>query len=85
MARRTKIVATIGPASDSPPVLQRMVEAGMDVARLGLEPRQEGWTGAGFGGPREVPSGQVWVVERGEERCEAAWIDGWLLLSAFRT
>lgn len=36
MARRTKIVATIGPASDSPPVLQRMVEAGMDVARLGL-------------------------------------------------
>ena len=36
MARRTKIVATIGPASESPPVLQRMVEAGMDVARLGL-------------------------------------------------
>ncbi len=36
MARRTKIVATIGPASDSPAVLQRMVEAGMDVARLGL-------------------------------------------------
>lgn len=55
------------------------------VARLGLEPRQEGWTGAGFGGPRKVPSGQVWVFERGEERCEAAWIDGWLLLSASRT
>src|SRR5690606_5562793 len=36
MARRTKIVATIGPASESPAVLQRMVEAGMDVARLGL-------------------------------------------------
>jgi len=36
MARRTKIVATIGPASDSPAVLQRLVEAGMDVARLGL-------------------------------------------------
>ena len=36
MARRTKIVATIGPASDSAPVLRKMIEAGMDVARLGL-------------------------------------------------
>jgi pyruvate kinase len=32
--RRTKIVATIGPASRHPEVLVRMVEAGMDVARL---------------------------------------------------
>ncbi len=32
--RRTKIVATIGPASREPEVLARMVEAGMDVARL---------------------------------------------------
>jgi pyruvate kinase len=32
--RRTKIVATIGPASREPDVLVRMVEAGMDVARL---------------------------------------------------
>src|SRR3982750_4871438 len=34
MQRRTKIVATIGPASRKPEVLARMVEAGMDVARL---------------------------------------------------
>jgi pyruvate kinase len=34
MMRRTKIVATIGPASRDPDVLVRMVEAGMDVARL---------------------------------------------------
>ena len=34
MDRRTKIVATIGPASRDPEVLTRMVEAGMDVARL---------------------------------------------------
>ncbi|HEX6620791.1 MAG TPA: pyruvate kinase, partial [Solirubrobacteraceae bacterium] len=34
MDRRTKIVATIGPASRDPEVLARMVEAGMDVARL---------------------------------------------------
>jgi pyruvate kinase len=32
--RHTKIVATIGPASRDPEVLVRMVEAGMDVARL---------------------------------------------------
>ena len=34
MQRRTKIVATIGPASREPEVLVRMIEAGMDVARL---------------------------------------------------
>jgi pyruvate kinase len=32
--RRTKIVATIGPASREPETLKRLVEAGMDVARL---------------------------------------------------
>ena len=32
--RRTKIVATIGPASREPEVLARLIEAGMDVARL---------------------------------------------------
>src|SRR5688500_11515979 len=36
MSRRTKIVATIGPASDSPNVLQAMVTAGMDMARVSL-------------------------------------------------
>jgi pyruvate kinase len=34
MDRRTKIVATIGPASSERDVLARMVQAGMDVARL---------------------------------------------------
>jgi pyruvate kinase len=32
--RRTKIVATIGPASREPEVLKRLVDAGLDVARL---------------------------------------------------
>ncbi len=32
--RRTKIVATIGPASREPETLLRMIQAGMDVARL---------------------------------------------------
>lgn len=36
MSRRTKIVATIGPASDDPSTLTALMEAGMDVARLGL-------------------------------------------------
>jgi pyruvate kinase len=32
--RRTKIVATIGPASQDPETLRMMIEAGVDVARL---------------------------------------------------
>src|SRR4051812_38992217 len=32
--RRTKIVATLGPASSSPEIIRRLIEAGMDVARL---------------------------------------------------
>ena len=31
--RRTKIVATMGPASSDPAVIARMIRAGMDVAR----------------------------------------------------
>jgi pyruvate kinase len=34
--RRTKILATIGPASDSEAVLRAMIEAGMDAVRLNL-------------------------------------------------
>jgi pyruvate kinase len=34
LIHRTKIVATIGPASDSPGVIRKMLLAGMNVARL---------------------------------------------------
>src|SRR5204863_4454331 len=34
VVRSTKIVATIGPASRSPEMLERMIAAGMDMARL---------------------------------------------------
>ncbi len=32
--KRTKIIATIGPASESPAILTRLIESGMNVARL---------------------------------------------------
>ncbi|HTY17493.1 MAG TPA: pyruvate kinase [Myxococcota bacterium] len=35
-SRMTKIVATVGPASDAPDTLRKMIEAGMNVARLNL-------------------------------------------------
>jgi pyruvate kinase len=36
MERRTKIVATVGPASDSATVLRGMIDAGMNMARISL-------------------------------------------------
>ncbi|HVL07315.1 MAG TPA: pyruvate kinase [Acidimicrobiales bacterium] len=36
MERRTKIVATLGPASDAPDVVRKMIDAGMNMARLSL-------------------------------------------------
>ena len=34
MPRRTKIVATLGPASSDPKTLARMIEVGLDVVRM---------------------------------------------------
>ena len=34
MTRHTKIVATLGPASSSPEILERLVQAGIDVVRM---------------------------------------------------
>jgi pyruvate kinase len=36
MTRRTKIIATIGPASDSDAQIKGMIEAGMDIVRIGV-------------------------------------------------
>ncbi len=36
MSRRTKIVATLGPACDGPEVLRGLIDAGVDVVRLNL-------------------------------------------------
>lgn len=34
MQRRTKIIATLGPASDTPEVLEQMIQAGVDLVRI---------------------------------------------------
>ena len=36
MLRRTKIVATLGPATDDPKVLDQIIAAGVDVVRLNM-------------------------------------------------
>ncbi|MGM0413108.1 MAG: pyruvate kinase, partial [Pseudomonadota bacterium] len=34
MPRRTKIVATLGPATDDPKMIDRIIEAGVDLVRI---------------------------------------------------
>ncbi|MFN0066527.1 MAG: pyruvate kinase, partial [Limisphaerales bacterium] len=41
--RRTKIIATLGPATDSPEMLGRMLDAGLDVARLNMSHATHDW------------------------------------------
>lgn len=36
--RRTRIVATLGPATDPPDVLEAVLRAGVDVVRLNFSP-----------------------------------------------
>lgn len=36
MRRRTKIIATLGPATSSPEMLSKLIDAGMDIARLNM-------------------------------------------------
>lgn len=43
--KNTKIVATVGPASESKEVLRKMVEAGMNVVRLNFSHNEHSWHG----------------------------------------
>ena len=65
--RRTKIIATVGPASWDPAVLERLIEAGVDVFRLNFShadrERHAGTTEAIRGPP---PSGSA-----ARSRCSA--------------
>jgi pyruvate kinase len=42
--RRTKIIATLGPATESEPALTRLIEAGADVIRLNMAHAKHEWT-----------------------------------------
>lgn len=41
--RRTKIVATLGPASESPDTIEKMIDAGVDVFRFNLKHNEPEW------------------------------------------
>ena len=41
--RRTKIIATLGPATDSPEMLGKLIDAGMNVARLNMSHAPHDW------------------------------------------
>src|SRR5689334_23197234 len=41
--RKTKIIATLGPATDSPEMLGQMIDAGMNIARLNMSHAPHDW------------------------------------------
>jgi pyruvate kinase len=55
--RRTKIIATIGPASNSPEKIRELIKAGMDVARLNFS----------HGKPEDHAAEITWLREISEE------------------
>jgi pyruvate kinase len=59
--RRTKIVATLGPATDQPGVLERMVRAGVDVVRVNFS------HGEAVDHVRRVEAVRKYARERGRE------------------
>jgi pyruvate kinase len=41
--RRTKIIATLGPATDSPEMIGKLIDAGLNVARLNMAHADHNW------------------------------------------
>jgi pyruvate kinase len=54
MQKQTKIIATIGPASEDKDVLRRMAQAGMNVTRLNFSHGEHAWHAAVIGRVREL-------------------------------
>lgn len=55
--KKTKIICTLGPATDVGPVLITMIQAGMDIARLNF-----------FHGIREDHRRKITMVRQAEEK-----------------
>src|SRR5688500_14033559 len=41
--RKTKIIATLGPATESPEMIGRLIDAGMNIVRLNMSHAQHDW------------------------------------------
>jgi pyruvate kinase len=54
LMRKAKIVCTIGPVSDQPAILGRLIEGGMDVARLNFSHGTHEWHGRALKAIREA-------------------------------
>src|SRR5579864_998474 len=42
--RKTKIIATLGPATDSPEMIGRLIDAGLNIFRLNMSHATHDWT-----------------------------------------
>jgi pyruvate kinase len=41
--RKTKIIATLGPATESPEMIEKLIDGGMNIARLNMSHADHGW------------------------------------------
>ena len=62
MSRHTKIVATLGPASNDAAVLEKLIRAGVDVVRLNFARHRRRPRGRATTVARRRPPASVWPV-----------------------
>ena len=61
MNKLTKIVATIGPASDSPEMIEKLIRAGVDIFRFNFKHNTVEWHNERIGRDLQIDS---WKTER---------------------